>query len=78
MNRLAYISCALIALLIIGLALGRFGISLPTLELALLLAACPFGVIWLSFHLTRRSEADIDQALAVEQRERKHKENLHA
>ncbi|MDC7707662.1 hypothetical protein [Vogesella indigofera] len=45
MKTRAYPLCALLALAIMVFVLLRFGLSLATLLLALLLAACPWGVI---------------------------------
>ena len=65
MKTRAYQLCALLALAIMVFVLLRFGLSLGTLLLALLLAACPWGVIWLSYRLTRQAESEIDAAVAA-------------
>lgn len=65
MKMRAYQLCALLALAIMAFVLLRFGLSLGTLLLALLLAACPWGVIWLSYRLTRQAESEIDAAIAT-------------
>ncbi|MCQ4143420.1 MULTISPECIES: hypothetical protein [Vogesella] len=65
MKARAYQLCALLALAIMAFVLLRFGLSLATLLLALLLAACPWGVIWLSYRLTRQAESEIDAAVAA-------------
>ncbi|WP_144373800.1 hypothetical protein [Vogesella urethralis] len=65
MKTRAYQLCALLAVAIMLFVLLRFGLSLGTLLLALLLAACPWGVIWLSYRLTRQAESEIDAAIAT-------------
>lgn len=65
MKTRAYQLCALLALAIMVFVLLRFGLSLATLLLALLLAACPWGVIWLSYRLARQAESEIDQAVTA-------------
>ena len=65
MKTRAYQLCALLAVAIMVFVLLRFGLSLGTLLLALLLAACPWGVIWLSYRLTRQAESEIDAAVAA-------------
>ena len=65
MKTRAYQLCALLAVAIMAFVLLRFGLSLGTLLLALLLAACPWGVIWLSYRLTRQAESAIDAAIAT-------------
>jgi len=64
MKTRAYQLCALLAVAIMLFVLLRFGLSLGTLLLALLLAACPWGVIWLSNRLARQTESEIDAAVA--------------
>ena len=64
MKTRAYQLCALLAVAIMAFVLLRYGLSPGSLLLALLLAACPWGVIWLSYRLTRQAETEIDQAAA--------------
>ncbi|KMJ52794.1 MULTISPECIES: hypothetical protein [Vogesella] len=65
MKTRAYQLCAVLAVAIMVFVLLRFGFSLGTLLLALLLAACPWGVIWLSYRLARQAESEIDAAIAT-------------
>lgn len=70
MKTRAYQLCALLALAIMAFVLLRYGLSLGSLLLALLLAACPWGVIWLSYRLTRQAESEIDAAIAASKQQR--------
>ena len=70
MKMRAYQLCALLALAIMAFVLLRYGLSPGSLLLALLLAACPWGVIWLSYRLTRQAESEIDAAIAASKQQR--------
>lgn len=70
MKTRAYQLCALLALAIMAFVLLRYGLSPGSLLLALLLAACPWGVIWLSYRLTRQAESEIDAAIAASKQQR--------
>lgn len=74
MKTRAYQLCALLAVAIMVFVLLRFGLSLATLLLALLLAACPWGVIWLSYRLTRQAESEIDAAIATKKQNEQNSE----
>jgi len=74
MKTRAYQLCALLALAIMVFVLLRFGLSLGTLLLALLLAACPWGVIWLSYRLTRQAESEIDAPVAASKQRQQNSE----
>ena len=74
MKTRAYQLCALLAVAIMAFVLLRFGLSLGTLLLALLLAACPWGVIWLSYRLTRQAESEIDAAVAASKQRQQNSE----
>ncbi|GGX92626.1 hypothetical protein [Vogesella alkaliphila] len=70
MKTRAYQLCALLAVAIMAFVLLRYGLSPGSLLLALLLAACPWGVIWLSYRLTRQAESEIDAAIAASKQQR--------
>ena len=66
MRRWGYWLCALLATLVAGWLLYRYGISPLSLGLALLLLSCPLIVVWLSLSLARTTERDIARATRQE------------
>jgi hypothetical protein len=48
----------------------RYGVTLVTALVALLLLTCPFGVIWLTWRLAQQSEREIDAAVRLERENR--------
>ena len=74
MKTRAYQLCALLAVAIMAFVLLRYGLSPGSLLMALLLAACPWGVIWLSYRLTRQAESEIDAAIAASKQLRQDKQ----
>ncbi|WP_036986246.1 hypothetical protein [Pseudogulbenkiania sp. MAI-1] len=63
MKRMAYWGCAMVSVALAGGVFYFYGFSLRTLAIALVLLICPVLVVWLTFYLAQRSEADIDESM---------------
>lgn len=70
MKRFAYGFCAFLAVAVAVAMFYRYGVTLVTLLLALLLLTCPFGVIWLTLRLAQQTEREIDVAVRRERENR--------
>lgn len=66
MRRLGYWLCALLATLVAGWLLYRYGISPLPLLLSLLLMSCPVFVVWLTLSQARQTKHDIEEATRQE------------
>ncbi|RQP27731.1 hypothetical protein [Burkholderia ubonensis] len=70
-RRLASVLCAAIATLVAIGVLYKFGVSLLSVVLALVLLSCPVWVIWMSLRLSRQTNHDIHDAVTKELGSRK-------
>lgn len=70
-RRIASVLCATVALLVAIGVLYRYGVSLLSVTLALVLLSCPVWVIWMSLRLARQTDHEVRDAIEKELDSRK-------
>ncbi|WP_232458214.1 hypothetical protein [Burkholderia ubonensis] len=70
-RRMASVLCATVATLVAIGVLYRYGVSLLSVALALVLLSCPVWVVWMSLRLSRQTDHEVRDAIRKELDSRK-------
>lgn len=70
-RRMASVLCASVATLVAIGVLYRYGVSLLSVALALVLLSCPVWVVWMSLRLSRQTDHEVRDAIRKELDSRK-------
>ncbi|MFA8357067.1 hypothetical protein ACEPT7_04155 [Burkholderia ubonensis] len=68
---MASVLCASVATLVAIGVLYRYGVSLLSVALALVLLSCPVWVVWMSLRLSRQTDHEVCDAIRKELDSRK-------
>ncbi|KVD97060.1 hypothetical protein WI90_33670 [Burkholderia ubonensis] len=68
---MASVLCASVATLVAIGVLYRYGVSLLSVALALVLLSCPVWVVWMSLRLSRQTDHEVRDAIRKELDSRK-------
>ncbi|KVT55532.1 hypothetical protein WK54_17040 [Burkholderia ubonensis] len=68
---MASVLCATVATLVAIGVLYRYGVSLLSVALALVLLSCPVWVVWMSLRLSRQTDHEVRDAIRKELDSRK-------